>query len=82
MGAKMVIMKIKHRIYDSMLKNHLSKHRQMALVSGPRQVGKTTTCKNHSENHFNWDNLDHRELILGGTKKIVHQMGLEQLSAD
>ncbi len=82
MGAKMVIMKIKHRIYDSMLKNHLSKHRQMALVSGPRQVGKTTTCKNHSENYFNWDNLDHRELILGGTKKIVHQLGLEQLSAD
>jgi predicted AAA+ superfamily ATPase len=54
----------------------------MALVSGPRQVGKTTTCKNHSENYFNWDNIDHRELILGGTKKIVHQLGLEQLSAD
>ena len=32
------------RIYDSLLAGHLANHRQMAFVSGPRQVGKTTTC--------------------------------------
>ncbi len=33
------------RFYDNVLRDHLASHRQMALVSGPRQVGKTTTCR-------------------------------------
>src|SRR5256884_3712062 len=32
------------------------RHRQMALVSGPRQVGKTTTCRSISDAYLNWDN--------------------------
>jgi len=30
------------RFYTAVLQDHLARHRQMALVSGPRQVGKTT----------------------------------------
>ena len=36
------------RIYDALLAEHLAANRQMAFVSGPRQVGKTTTCRGHA----------------------------------
>ena len=38
-------MTARRRIYDGVLQDHFARHRQMALVSGPRQVGKTTTCR-------------------------------------
>lgn len=57
------------RIYDSLLEEHLASHRQMAFVSGPRQVGKTTTCRNHARTYINWDNIDDREHILAGTDR-------------
>lgn len=31
------------RLYSAILNDHFARHRPMALVSGPRQVGKTTT---------------------------------------
>ena len=31
------------RLYDQLLDEHFAGNRQMAFVSGPRQVGKTTT---------------------------------------
>jgi predicted AAA+ superfamily ATPase len=33
------------RFYEALLAEHLKENRQMAFVSGPRQVGKTTTCR-------------------------------------
>jgi CTP:molybdopterin cytidylyltransferase MocA len=33
------------RLCDRLLQDHLACYRQMTLVSGPRQVGKTTTCR-------------------------------------
>ena len=42
-------MEIAPRIYDSILTKHLAKNRQMAFVSGPRQVGKTTCCRKKSK---------------------------------
>jgi predicted AAA+ superfamily ATPase len=33
------------RLYADVLEGHLQRHRQMALISGPRQVGKTTVCR-------------------------------------
>jgi hypothetical protein len=33
------------RLYGHILEGHLAQHRQMAFVSGPCQVGKTTTCR-------------------------------------
>jgi predicted AAA+ superfamily ATPase len=75
-------MKAMTRLYDTLLREHLATHRQMAFVSGPRQVGKTTTCRNHSDNYANWDNLDDRELILAGPAKLVERLKLDRLLKD
>lgn len=66
---------------------HYRDHRQMILLSGPRQVGKTTLAKTLAEqftsgHYFNWDNPDHRELILKGPEEIAQRAGLERLQAD
>ena len=68
------------RIYDGLLAEHLTKYRQMAFVSGPRQVGKTTTCRNHADAYINWDKLDDREWILAGPANLVEQLDLNRLS--
>ena len=73
-------MKVKVRIYDSLLIEHLTNNRQMAFISGPRQVGKTTTCRNHAGAYVNWDNIDDRELILAGPAILVDRLGLNRLS--
>ena len=73
-------MKPTKRIYDTLLAEHLAKHRQMALVSGPRQVGKTTTCQGHAQTYANWDNIDDRERILAGPTRLVDQFELNRLS--
>lgn len=52
----------------------------MALVSGPRQVGKTTTCRLHANAYANWDNLDDRERILAGPARLLADFGLHRLS--
>jgi uncharacterized protein len=69
------------RVYEFLLEDHLSKYRQMAFLSGPRQVGKTTTTieathdeKNHF--YFNWDNDDHRKLIIEGPLAISNFVNL------
>ena len=67
------------RLYDTILAEHLSTNRQMALVSGPRQVGKTTTCRNRSEAYLNWDNTQNREILLGGPERLAEHLGLGQL---
>jgi predicted AAA+ superfamily ATPase len=48
-------MKVKNRFYDSLISDHLANNRQMAFISGPRQVGKTTSCQAHASNYINWD---------------------------
>jgi hypothetical protein len=73
-------MKAKLRIYDSLLLEHLATNRQMAFISGPRQVGKTTTCRNHADAYVDWDNIDDRELILAGPASVVDRLGLNRLS--
>ena len=73
-------MKPRRRIYDSLLAEHLANNRQMAFVSGSRQVGKTTTCRNHANAYVNWDNIDDRELILAGPANVVDRLGLNRLS--
>ena len=68
------------RIYDSMLAEHLADHRQMAFVSGPRQVGKTTTCRQRADACLNWDDVDDRELILAGPRSLIERLGLDRLT--
>jgi predicted AAA+ superfamily ATPase len=69
------------RIYDAMLTEHLERHRQMAFVTGPRQVGKTTTCRTLSSSYLDWDNTDHRQTILQGPGAVAQQLGLDRLRA-
>ena len=74
MPAIIDAMRVKRRIYDALLSEHLSSYRQMAFVSGPRQVGKTTTCRNHADTYANWDNLDDREQILAGPANCIRRV--------
>ncbi len=72
------------RIYENQLETHLASHRQMAFLSGPRQVGKTTTSlEASSENplhyYFNWDNEDHRPLLIAGPQAIAKKACLNEL---
>ena len=75
-------MEAKPRIYDALLVEHLTNNRQMAFVSGPRQVGKTTTCRRHTDAYCNWDNLDDRELVLAGPANLASRFGANRLSED
>lgn len=80
MLAIMVEMKAEKRIYDALLDEHLASHRQMVFVTGPRQVGKTTTCRSHAQAYINWDNIDDREQILAGPANLVERLQLNRLS--
>ena len=68
------------RIYGSLLAEHLASNRQMAFFSGPRQVGKTTTCRLRADAYVNWDDIDDRELILAGPRNLIGRLGLDRLS--
>ena len=73
-------MRTEKRLYDALLIEHLTKHRQMAFVTGPRQVGMTTTCRDHADSYANWDNVDDREQILAGPTSLVEWFRLNRLS--
>lgn len=45
---------LKQRLYGNLLDQHLARERQMALVSGPREVGKTTLCRDVAAAYLNW----------------------------
>jgi len=72
-------MSIRERLYEKVLAEHLHRHRQMALVSGPRQVGKTTTCRGLSTAYLDWDNTDDRRVILRGPAATAERIGLARL---
>jgi len=73
-------MKTISRLYGTLLAEHLATQRQMAFISGPRQVGKTTTCRAHADIYINWDNIDDRELILAGPARLIDHFKLDRLS--
>jgi len=56
----------------------------MAFVAGPRQVGKTTVCLSAAGGaaYLDWDNQDHRRLILRGPEAVAEYAGLNKLSRD
>ena len=64
------------RIYDSLLCEHLQNHRQMVFLSGPRQVGKTTTARKTADFYLDWDNRSHQEIILKGPEAVAEHCGL------
>ena len=77
----MVLMKTYPRIYTEILREHLAENRQMAFVSGPRQVGKTTVCRELASAYFNWDDQDARARILKGPAEIAQEAGLQKIQA-
>lgn len=75
-------MPVLRRIYRSLIDGSLRDHRQMAFVNGPRQVGKTTTCRDLGDVYLDWDNEDHRELILRGPAAVASHAGADQLGKE
>ena len=67
------------RIYLQVVKAHLAKYRQMVLLSGPRQVGKTTLAKQFAAGYLDWDNIDARTTILKGPDAVAARTFLSQL---
>jgi len=75
------------RIYTSIIKKHFERYEQMVFLVGPRQAGKTTVslmAKEFSSQfaYLNWDNIDHRKIILKGVNSVANFIGLDKLSSD
>ncbi|MEN9307720.1 MAG: hypothetical protein RL173_1652 [Fibrobacterota bacterium] len=72
-----------NRWYQNLLRDHFQENRQLALVSGPRQCGKTTASQNlYPESHYlTWDSPAHRERILAGHDALAMDFGLDRVQA-
>lgn len=73
------------RLYSHILLDHINNHQQMLFLSGPCQVGKTTisqTAEKLTDRYLylNWDDHEHRDIILHGASAITEQLHLIQLS--
>lgn len=73
------------RLYLTAALEHLEENKQMLFLMGPRQVGKTTTCRSLSEifpqfAYYTWDDPDHRALILSGPQSIFSLAPFQTLS--
>ena len=69
------------RLYATILRDHFASCRQMAFLSGPRQVGKTTLAKTFATTFLSWDDSDDRALILRGPSAVAEAAGLSKASA-
>lgn len=64
-------------MYESMFADHFATNRQMILLSGPRQVGKTTLAKSMADYYLNWDRRSDRVLFLKGEDEVARAARLE-----
>ncbi len=56
----------------------------MVFISSPRQVGKTTIAKifwTSEYSYLNWDNINHREIILGNLYDYIDNRLLNIISS-
>ncbi len=72
------------RIYTAIIREHFKKYQQMVFLVGPRQAGKTTASMMAREfmrnfYYLNWDNLDHRKVILDGVESVAGFAGINKL---
>jgi predicted AAA+ superfamily ATPase len=72
------------RIYLDVAEEHFNDNTQALFLSGPRQVGKTTIAKAYLKEavyskYLNWDNLDHRQIILSGPSAVIQGLPLKAL---
>ncbi len=75
------------RLYESVVRQHFTENEQMAFLSGPRQVGKTTISKKISaeskrSKYLNWDILEDRASILEGLSALVGGLKIDLVAAD
>ena len=65
------------RVYHAIIEEHFGSNRQMAFISGPRQVGKTTVSRSIVEGccYFDWDDKDDRHCIIKGQKSVAERVG-------
>jgi hypothetical protein len=70
------------RIYEAALQEHVKSLRQMAFLTGPRQVGKTTVGQALVDDgrYVNWDKQSDRSVILRGPDEVASRLQLNQLS--
>lgn len=74
------------RIYTAVIKEHFERYQQMIFLVGPRQAGKTTVSLMAKEftsqfAYLNWDNIDHRKIILAGVNSAADFAGLDKLTS-
>jgi predicted AAA+ superfamily ATPase len=71
-----------NRDYVSIVNGHFDTNRQMVLLSGPRQVGKTTLLNLLApETVINWDDPADRLVFTAGADAIATRGGLDTLGA-
>lgn len=75
------------RIYTAVIKEHFKRNQQMVFLIGPRQAGKTTVSLMAKEftsqfSYLNWDNLDHRKIIVEGVNGVASFAGLDKLTKE
>lgn len=75
------------RLYEHLASEHLDNERQMLFLTGPRQVGKTTTSLTVAEgrdrySYLNWDNVDHQASIVAGPSGLAEVLDLTTLRDD
>ena len=70
------------RLYESIFKDHFKQNNQMAFVSGPRQVGKTTAAQAFVKNgrYVNWDRQEDRMVLTKGPNRIAEKLEIERLT--
>jgi predicted AAA+ superfamily ATPase len=49
----------------------------MIFVAGPRQVGKTTSCKSVGTTYQSWESTEVQRAILQGTEALAHRLELD-----
>ncbi len=72
------------RLYEPLALEHFRETSAMLFLTGPRQVGKTTTARRIAERlgpetYLDWDDLDDRERILAGPAALARALELDRL---
>lgn len=75
------------RLYESVILEHYSKYDQMAFLSGPRQIGKTTVAQTSLRarkysKYLNWDIVQDRSSILAGYGSMLEGIPLGLISTN